>query len=141
LPPVLNGLVLAHHINNELVLTLPDIFARRYGRTVEVIICFATVASFIMLLAGNLVGFGKICGYLWDTDSTTAICVAALVIWLYTVSGGMFSIATTDVVQGTFGFTGLAVLAFYMLKNEDPKAPPPSIGFPGTSALCSRDAN
>jgi Na+/proline symporter len=133
---LLNGLFLAHHVNNEVVLTLPDIFARRYGPTVEVLISVATVVSFIMLLAGNLVGFGKICSYLWGTSSETAISVAALVVWLYTVSGGMFSIAYTDVVQGVFGFSGCAVFAFYMMGAEKLSAPPPSIGFPGESPIC-----
>jgi Na+/proline symporter len=133
---LLNGLVLAHHVNNEVVLTLPDIFARRYGATVEVLVSFATVVSFIMLLAGNLVGFAKICSYLWDIESEVAVAVAAFVIWLYTVSGGMFSIAYTDVVQGLFGFSGCAVFAFYMIATEEFSAPPPSIGFPGTPQRC-----
>jgi Na+/proline symporter len=128
---ILNGLILAHHVNNEQVLTLPDIFARRYGVTVEMIVSAATVTSFIMLLAGNLVGFAKITSYLWGVSSKTAVFVAAAVLWIYTVSGGMFSIATTDVVQGIFGFTGCAVVAFYLIANESPNAPPPSIGFPG----------
>lgn len=60
---ILNGLFLARHINCEEVLTLPDILARRYGRATEVLVSIATVVSFMMLLAGNLVGMGNILSY------------------------------------------------------------------------------
>lgn len=51
---VLNGLFLAHHINNDFVFTLPDVFAKRYGKVVEVLVSLVTIVSFLMLLAGNL---------------------------------------------------------------------------------------
>ena len=54
---ILNGLFLARHINNETdVLTLPDILAKRYGKIPEIMVSIATMVSFMMLLAGNLVG-------------------------------------------------------------------------------------
>lgn len=60
---VLNGIFLAHHVQKEHVFTLPDIFAKRYGKTVEILVSLCTVCSFIMLLAGNLVGFGAVTSY------------------------------------------------------------------------------
>uniref|UniRef100_A0A7S2VEF1 Solute carrier family 5 member 8 n=1 Tax=Entomoneis paludosa TaxID=265537 RepID=A0A7S2VEF1_9STRA len=127
---LINGIFLAHHINNEEVLTLPDIFAKRYGKTVEVLVSLCTVCSFIMLLAGNLVGFGAITSYLWDISEEAAIWIAAIVIWMYTATGGLFSVAYTDVVQGVIGWSGCVVMAFWFIANET-EAPPPSIGFPG----------
>lgn len=59
----LNGILLAQHINNDEVLTLPDVFAKRYGKTVEVLISLCCLTSFLFLLAGNLVGMGRIVGY------------------------------------------------------------------------------
>ena len=54
---ILNGLFLARHINNETdVLTLPDILGKRYGKIPEFLVSVATMVSFMMLLAGNLVG-------------------------------------------------------------------------------------
>jgi Na+/proline symporter len=52
---ILNGVFLAHHINEDELLTLPDAFSKRYGKVVEVLVSLCTVCSFIMLLAGNLV--------------------------------------------------------------------------------------
>ena len=59
---ILNGLFLARHINNETdVLTLPDILAKRYGKVPEILVSIATIVSFMMLLAGNLVGKYSFC--------------------------------------------------------------------------------
>ena len=88
---VLNGLFLARHIQADHVLTLPDIFAKRYGSLVEFLISSATITSFLMLFAGNLVGFGRIAGYLWNVSDKTAIYMGCATAWVYTYAGGLTS--------------------------------------------------
>jgi Na+/proline symporter len=134
---IINGLFLAGKVNREKVLTLPDIFAKRYGKLVEVIISLATIISFIMLLAGNLVGMGVILAYLWNVDESGAIWISSAIIWSYTVSGGLFSVAYTDVLQGSVGWVGCLVFAYWFMANEEPNAAPPSIGFPGNHVCCA----
>jgi Na+/pantothenate symporter len=129
---ILNGLFLARHINAETnVLTLPDVLARRYGKIVEVLVSIATICSFMMLLAGNLVGMGVILAYVWGITVQSAIWTAATIVWAYTVTGGLFSVAYTDVAQGAIGWSGCAITAYYLIANSEPNAPPPSIGIPG----------
>jgi hypothetical protein len=127
---LLNGAFLAHKINCEQALTLPDVLSRRYGRLVEILISCTTITSFLMLLAGNLVGMGVITAYVWGIPETTGIWTAAVIVWIYTVSGGLFSVAYTDVVQGVVGWSGCIVAAFWFITNAT-SAAPPSIGFPG----------
>lgn len=127
---ILNGIFLARHFNNDNVLTLPDIYAKRYGKTVEILISCVTITSFLFLLAGNLVGMGVIIGYLFQIDNDIgAIWISMVVILIYTVCGGLFSVAYTDLFQSAIGWLGCLTLAFWAIKNE-PSAPPPSIGFP-----------
>jgi Na+/proline symporter len=128
---ILNGIFLGHHINKEMVLTLPDVLARRYGRTVEVLASLASVTSFIMLVAGNLVGFASTCSYVWQISNPSAVWIAASAVWFYTACGGLHSVASTDVAQGLVGWSGCLAVAYWMLATENVKAPPPSIGFPG----------
>ena len=59
---ILNGIFFAKKINEEKVLTLPDVFGKKYGKVVEVIASLISIISFMMLLAGNLVGMGAILG-------------------------------------------------------------------------------
>jgi Na+/proline symporter len=130
---ILNGLFLARHINNDGALTLPDVYARRYGRVVEVMVSICTIISFLCLLGGNLVGLGTIINYLLDFGQEEAIWLSAALVLLYTIAGGLFSVAYTDVMQAAVGWLGSLCFAFYMIKNSELSAPPPSIGFPGYS--------
>ena len=127
----LNAIFLAGKINKEGVLTLPDVLARRYGKVVEVMVSLTTITSFIMLLAGNLVGLGIIQAYVWNISVSASIWIAAAIVWGYTVCGGLFSVAYTDVVQAIIGWSGVVVAAFWFIANAKEDAPPPSIGFPG----------
>jgi Na+/proline symporter len=131
---LLNGIFLAHHINNDNALTLPDVYAKRYGVTVEVLVSLCTIVSFLMLLGGNLVGMGAICSYLWSIDEVAAVWIAAFVVWAYTFTGGLFSVAYTDIVQGVMGWSGCLFAAYHLMTNEALKAPPPSIGFSSPTA-------
>lgn len=130
---ILNGLFLARHINNDGALTLPDVFSRRYGKIVEVLVSLSTIISFLCLLAGNLVGMGAIISYVVGISQSASIWLSAVLVLLYTIAGGLFSVAYTDVVQATVGWIGCVTFAFYMIRNSEDSAPPPSVGFPGYS--------
>ena len=130
----MNGTFLADKIHGDMVLTLPDVFAKRYGRVVELLVSVTTIVSFIMLLAGNLVGMGVIAAHVWGVQEAGAIWISSAVIWSYTVTGGLFSVAYTHVFQVAFGFTGCLVMAYWFIFNEEEGSPQPSIGFPGTDA-------
>lgn len=127
---IINGIFLARFIHRENVLTLPDIYGRYFGPATEVCVSLICCASFIALLAGNLVGMATILGYLGNIDQTSAIFTSGIVLFIYTISGGLFSVAYTDVVQSVVGICGALVVAFYFIENH-PSAPAPSIGFPG----------
>lgn len=131
----INGIFLAAKVQQDNVLTLPDIFAKRYGRVVEVLVSCATISSFIMLLAGNLVGMGVVLAYVWKIEENGAIWIASAMCWAYAVSGGLYSVAYTDVIQGLVGWLGITIFAFSVFASEKMKASPPSIGFPGWLSL------
>jgi len=73
---ILNGLFLAGKINNDGALTLPDVFAKRYGKMVELLVSLCTIISFLCLLAGNLVGMGAIISYVLGISQAAAIWVS-----------------------------------------------------------------
>jgi Na+/proline symporter len=60
---ILNAIFFARKINDDSALTLPDVYAKRYGKVVEIMVSICTIISFICLLAGNLVGMGTIISY------------------------------------------------------------------------------
>lgn len=83
---VLNGIFFAHKIHDDNVLTLPDVYAKRYGKIVEVLVSIATLISFMMLLAGNLVGMGVTLAYTTGIEESGAIWISSAIVWSCTVS-------------------------------------------------------
>jgi len=140
---ILNGIFLARKINEENVMTLPDVFAQRFGKVPEIAASVCLITSFLMLLAGNLVGMGAILQYISpDIDASQGVWVAALITLVYTACGGLYSVAYTDCIQSVIGWTGCLVTAFWIIhnmRNDDYQvsvqptmtdgAPPLSIGF------------
>lgn len=126
---ILNGIFLAGKINADGALTLPDVYAKRYGRVVEIMTSLCTIISFLCLLAGNLVGMGTILSYLLGMSQTAAIWMSGALVLLYTIAGGLYSVAYTDVLQAAVGWIGSVTFAFYMISTEK-SAAPPSIGYP-----------
>lgn len=105
---ILNGIFFAAKINSETnCLTLPDVFAKRYGRIVEVLVSITTITSFLMLLAGNLVGMGVITSYLWGISEGVGIWITAIIVWAYAVSGGPFARCTSLIELDTVFKTNL----------------------------------
>ena len=94
---LLTGLFFAKPLNSMNLLTLPDYYMKRYGRTVEFLISVLTVVSFTILLAGNLAGVGLLCSFFLGTDYFTTVIVFATLVTLYTIMGGLFSVAWNDV--------------------------------------------
>ena len=127
---IINGVALAHHINNELVLTLPDVYGKRYGILTEIMVSLCTCISFTCLLAGNLVGMSVILAYIFDISETGAVFLSGIICLAYTACGGLFSVAYTDVVQSAIGMVGCLACAYWLIANADEEAPPPSIGLP-----------
>lgn len=68
------------------------------------------ITSFLFLLGGNLVGAGRIVAYIFNLDEIPGIWITTLAIWLYTIAGGLISVAYTDVGQALIGWTGPAAL-------------------------------
>ena len=79
-----------------------------------ILMCFPMVA----ITGAQAIGIGTILNVCMGVDVTVGIWVAALTAILYTVMGGMWAIAWTDLVQGIIriivGFTFFATIFYFM---------------------------
>ena len=96
---ILTALFFAKPLNQMNLLTLPDFYMRRYGYAVEIIVSLLMAFSFIILVAGNFAGAGWIVSVVLKMDYTWAMILISLVVAAYTISGGLYSCAATDIVQ------------------------------------------
>lgn len=113
----LTGTFLAKPMNRMGLITIPDFYRVKYGRTVELIAACIMSISFSFLLAGNLVAGGFMFQTFLGTSYVGGITLLAALVFAYTVSGGLFAVAYTDAVQILIALVGALGLLAYVLFN------------------------
>lgn len=96
---LLTGLFYAKPMNRMNLITLPDFFFRRYNNTVEILVSIISAIGFIILVAGNLAGAGWILSWVFPITLVQGMLIITAVVFIYTLCGGIFSCAATDVIQ------------------------------------------
>ena len=109
----LTALFFAKPMNRMGLITLPDFYRVKYNHLTEVVASLLMVLSFSFLLAGNLVAGGYLFEAFLGTSYTAGVMLLAIVVFIYTASGGLFAVAYTDAIQVGIAFIGsLSLLAF-----------------------------
>jgi Na+/proline symporter len=96
---LLTGLVYGKKLNKMSLFTLPDYYFRRYGNGTEAISGILMIISFVILVAGNFAASGFILETVLGIPFLLGIIIAALVVLTYTIAGGLFASAYTDIFQ------------------------------------------
>ncbi|HMM47211.1 MAG TPA: sodium:solute symporter family protein [Thiobacillaceae bacterium] len=106
---ILFGLFFARPLYRMKLLTLGDFFRRRYNRPVEVVISAAIALSYLGWVSAQVVALGLVFNVLSNNAITQqeGILIGATVVLLYTLFGGMWSVALTTLVQMTVIAIGL----------------------------------
>jgi Na+/proline symporter len=106
----LTAMFYAKPLNRMNLITLPDFYRVKYGRTTEFVASIIMVLSFSFLLAGNLVAGGYLFQTFLGTSYTAGVVFIALIVFIYTASGGLFAVAYTDAIQVAIAFLGSILL-------------------------------
>ena len=96
---ILGGLFFAGPMRRWEFTTLVDPFESRFGRRWAAVLFLPAMLGELFWSAELLVAIGATCGVILNIDLTTAIVASAAVVTCYTVVGGMWSVAYTDVFQ------------------------------------------
>ncbi|NDF47572.1 MAG: hypothetical protein EB158_05145 [Nitrosopumilaceae archaeon] len=130
---LLTGTFYGKKLNKMSMFTLPDYYFRRYGNASEGMSGVLMIISFVVLVAGNFAASGFILETAIGIPFLWGIIIAALVVLTYTIAGGLFASAYTDIFQiylaiGSFwaafiffagGFSGVPfVSSHWTLWNE-----------------------
>jgi SSS family solute:Na+ symporter len=96
------------------LLTIGDFYKKRYGKTVEVITSVAITASYLGWTSAQLTALGLVFSVLSGgaIDLTTGILIGTGVVVFYTIFGGMWSVALTDLFQSVVILGGLLAIAW-----------------------------
>ncbi|MCZ6854661.1 MAG: sodium:solute symporter family protein [Gammaproteobacteria bacterium] len=92
------------------LLTFIDFFKNRYGKTAATIAAIGSISSNIGWTGALLVAFGTVFQTLTGVPIEYGILGGAVVVFIYTVAGGMWAVAITDFVQMIIIAVGLILL-------------------------------
>ncbi len=94
-------------------ITVPTFLAARFEKgqaAIRVLATFIIIFFFIFYLSAQFNGAGKILNVTFGLKQSTGMILGALVIIFYTMMGGFFAVAWTDMVQGIIMIGTLVVL-------------------------------
>ena len=95
------------------LLTIGDFYRKRYSKPVEVVTSVAITASYLGWTSAQLTALGLVFAVLSDGAITlnTGILIGAAIVMGYTIWGGMWSVALTDLFQTVVILIGLTAVA------------------------------
>jgi len=102
--------------------TIPEALYKRYGKGINLACGAAMFITVIALFGGQIIGIGLIftaVGKSLGLTYTTSIILAGVVMILYTVLGGLFAVAYTDLIQTVIMLVSIGViLPIFILAND-----------------------
>lgn len=114
---ILGGLFFAKKMRSYGFTTLLDLFERRYGKKTAAVLFVPALIGEMFWSAAILAALGITFATIFNLDLTTAIVVSAAIAILYTMAGGLWSVAYTDVIQLLFIILGLGIAIPYALAS------------------------
>ncbi len=103
------------------VWTIPEVIRKRYGAGMELSMGAVMLVAVVAVFGGQIIGMGAIftaVGKSFGLTYTSAIIIAAGVIIFYTLVGGLFAVAYTDMIQSAIMILGIGIIlpAFVLTK-------------------------
>lgn len=111
---ILVGLLFARPLYRMVLLTIGDYYRIRYNRTVEVLASFCIVLSYLGWVAAQIKALGLVFNILSQGSIAPEIgmMIGAAIVLLYTLYGGMWSVALTDFFQMIIIVIGLLYITW-----------------------------
>ena len=108
------GLFFARKLYRMNLLTIGDYYKQRYNRTVEVIVSLCIVASYLGWVSAQITAMGLVFSVLTGgaIPMSYGMVLGAAIVLLYTLFGGMWSVALTDAFQMLLIVGGMFFIAW-----------------------------
>ncbi|MDH5345086.1 MAG: hypothetical protein OEW59_04920 [Gammaproteobacteria bacterium] len=111
---VLAGLFFARRLWQTGCLTLADVVGSRFGKTAEKLQAFVVI-SYVGWVAVQLLGLAGVFNVYFGLPIFWGVMLVTFVLTLYTMVGGLWSVAMTDVVQLGMLLVGIVILTIAVL--------------------------
>lgn len=108
------GLFFARKLYRMNLLTIGDYYKQRYNRTVEVIVSICIVISYLGWVSAQITAMGLVFNVLTQgaVSMPVGMVIGAAIVLVYTLFGGMWSVALTDAFQMGLILIGMLYIAW-----------------------------
>ncbi len=103
------------------LLTIGDFYHKRFGKVVEVCTSIVITLSYVGWTSAQMTALGLVLHVISDAtlgpetiSLTNSIIIGSVTVLIYTIFGGMWSVALTDMIQTAVIIIGLLLIAFYL---------------------------
>lgn len=97
------------------VKTVPEFFRRRYGRECGLITAVIMFLPLVGLTAGQFIASAVILSTMLNLDYKLAVVIVAVVVTIYSIMGGLWSVTLTDFVQVFLIVIGMLIAVPYAM--------------------------
>jgi solute:Na+ symporter, SSS family len=111
---ILVGLFFARPLYRMKLLTIGDYYRMRYGRSIELAASLCIVASYLGWVSAQITALGLVFSVITQgaIEPWQGMAIGTAIVLLYTLAGGMFSVAFTDLFQMCVILLGMIYIAF-----------------------------
>ena len=112
---ILVGFFFARKLYRRNIITIGDYYRQRYGALIEVLCSIIIIFSYLGWVGAQVTALGLVFNLLSQGAISVAwgMAIGTLVVLVYTLYGGMWSVALTDFVQMIVVTVGLLAIAWF----------------------------
>ncbi|XP_029691070.1 high-affinity choline transporter 1-like [Takifugu rubripes] len=114
---VIGGFFFAKPMRKRRCITVLDPFHQKYGKALTAGMSLVSLCLDMFWVPATLTGLGGTMSVVLDLSFTVCIWISAAVAITYTLLGGLYSVAYTDIVQLILIFVGLWICVPFVLMN------------------------
>ena len=107
---------LAPKFRGATVKTVPEYFRRRYGKASGLITAIIMFLPLVGLTAGQFIASAVILSTMLGISYKTAVIIVAIVVTVYSIMGGLWSVTLTDFIQVFLIVIGMIIAVPFALK-------------------------
>ncbi|XP_053191233.1 high affinity choline transporter 1-like [Scomber japonicus] len=113
----LGGFFFAKPMRENNYVTMMDPFQQKYGNFLSSALIFPALVADVLWVARTLVSLGGTMSVILDLSYVYSIIISSVVAIIYTLLGGLYSVAYTDVIQLILIFVSLWVCVPFLMTN------------------------
>ncbi|XP_042261012.1 high affinity choline transporter 1-like isoform X1 [Thunnus maccoyii] len=115
---LIGGLFFAKPMREKNYITMMDPFQRKYGKALTGFLAIIPVIAEVVWVPGLLISLGVTMSVVLDLPFSICVWISATVAIIYTVLGGLYSVAYTDVIQMLLALPSLWLCVPFVLASD-----------------------